>query len=203
MNHSDLSPCDGGSRCGLFVFHISRTYRYPLPALCLVEDVSIFLILVFLLEVIAMNEFWKNFVQKESKEDDEVPREIIYMIKRVYGLIAEIQSMSSFAIAVYKHSNERATADMTLFFNTKMSIIFDFKDIEKYVKFKITSNSENEHFIEMVIDYDLCKDDKDMLAFLRNIESIYRSSTDLVAEFYNKHRHDVMHDDGRRPQYLH
>lgn len=85
MNHSDLSPYDGGSRCGLFVFHISRTYRYPLPALCLVEDISIFLILVF----------------------------------------------------------------------------------------------------------------------LHNIESIYRSSTDLIAEFDNKHRHDVMRDDGRRPQYLH
>ena len=92
---------------------------------------------------------------------------------------------------------------MTLFFNTKMSIIFDFKDIEKYVKFKITSNSEYEHFIEMVIDYDLCKDDKDMLAFLRNIESIYRSSTELLAEFNNKHHHDVMRDDGGRPQYLH
>lgn len=162
-----------------------------------------FLILIFLLEVIAMNEFWKNFVQKESKEGDEVPREIIYTIKRVYGLIAEIQSMSSFAIAVYKHSKERATADMTLFFNTKMSIIFDFKDIEKYVKFKITSNSENEHFIEMVIDYDLCKDDKDMIAFLHNIESIYRSSTDLIAEFNNKHHHDVMRDDDGRPRYLH
>lgn len=150
-----------------------------------------------------MNEFWKNFVQKELKEGDEVPREIIYMIKRVSALIAEIQSMSSFAVDVYGHTKEKATADMTLFFNTKMSIIFDFKDIEKYVKFKITSNSENEHFIEMVVEYELCKDDKDMIAFLHNIESIYRSSTDLIAEFDNKHRHDVMRDDGRRPQYLH
>jgi len=150
-----------------------------------------------------MNEFWKNFVQKELKEGDEVPREIIYMIKRVSALIVEIQSMSSFAIDVYKHSKERATADMTLFFNTKMSIIFDFKDIEKYMKFKITSDSENEHFIEMVVEYELCKDDKDMIAFLHNIESIYRSSTDLIAELDNKHRHDVMRDDGRRPRYLH
>lgn len=150
-----------------------------------------------------MNEFWKNFVQKELKEGDEVPREIIYMIKRVSALIVEIQSMSSFAIDVYKHSKERATADMTLLFNTKMSIIFDFKDIEKYMKFKITSDSENEHFIEMVVEYELCKDDKDMIAFLHNIESIYRSSTDLIAELDNKHRHDVIHDDGRRPRYLH
>lgn len=150
-----------------------------------------------------MNEFWKNFVQKESKEDDEVPREIIYMINIVSALIAEIQSMSSFAIDVYKHSKERAAADMALFFNTNMSIIFDFKDIEKYLKFKITSNSENEHFIEMVVEYELCKDDKDMFVFLHNIESIYRSSTDLTAEFDNKHHHDVMRDDGRRPQYLH
>jgi hypothetical protein len=149
-----------------------------------------------------MNDFWQSFIQKTYKEGDDVPKEIIYMIKRVVALFSEIQVMSSFAVDVYGHTKEKATEDMIKYFNTKLVIILDFPDIEKYVKFKITSESDNDHEILISIDYPDIEVNKDLAVFLRNVESIYRSALDMLSMQRNQRHLDIMQDDGMRPQYL-
>ena len=149
-----------------------------------------------------MNDFWQSLIQKTYKEGDDVPKEIIYMIKRVVALLSEIQVMSSFAVDVYGHTKEKATKDMVKYFNTKLAIILDFPDIEKYVKFKITSESDNVHEILISIEYPDIEINRDLVVFLRNVESIYKSALDMLSMQRNQRHLDIMQDDGTRPQYL-
>lgn len=149
-----------------------------------------------------MNDFWQSFIQKTFKEGDDVPIEIIYMIKRVVALFSEMQVMSSFAVDVYGHTKKKATEDMIKYFNTKLAIILDFPDIEKYVKFKITSESDNDHEILISIEYPDIEINRDLVVFLRNVESIYKSALDMLSMQRNQRHLDIMQDDGMRPQYL-
>ena len=149
-----------------------------------------------------MNDFWQSFIQKTFKEGDDVPIEIIYMIKRVVALFSEMQVMSSFAVDVYGHTKKKATEDMIKYFNTKLAIILDFPDIEKYVKFKITSESNDVHEILISIEYPDIEINRDLVVFLRNVESIYKSALDMLSMQRNQRHLDIMQDDGMRPQYL-
>ena len=149
-----------------------------------------------------MNDFWQSFTQKTFKEGDDVPKEITYMIDRVHSLFTEIQIMSSFAVDVYGHTTEKADEDMIKYFNTKLSIILDFPDIEKYVRFKITNKSNNDQEILISIDYPDVEVNKDLVIFLRNVQYIYRSALDMLSVQRNQQHLDIMQDDGMRPQYL-
>lgn len=149
-----------------------------------------------------MNDFWQSFIQKTSKEGDDVPKEIIYMIERVAALFTEIQVMSSFAVDVYGHTKEKATKDMVKYFNTKLAIILDFPDIEKYIKFKITTESNNDHEILFSIEYPDIEINRDLVVFLRNVGFIYKSALDMLSMQCNQRHLDIMQDDGTRPQYL-